>query len=182
LPNQNEGKIMVDSSQDELEKLKNQRAEFESKLAAKWKYRTPLELEAEVLRKKVAIQKLKEELGRVDDRAAKIDLERRELEDRLKSTKEVATSRANPKLEANVKVSELEHNLKSTKEVATSRANPKLEANVKDKIDQPKTDEKTRVIWKKDEKSPVNWKENEQTPESDETVKSKESKKKRKFF
>jgi hypothetical protein len=130
LPNQSEGKIMVDSSKDELEKLVKLRAEFESKLAAKWKYRTPLELEAEILREKVAIQKLKEELGRVDDRAAKIDLERRELEDKLESTKEVATSRGTQKLDANVKVGEL-GNLKSTKEVATSRATQKLGENAR---------------------------------------------------
>jgi len=65
------------------------------------KYRTPLELEAEILRKKVTIKKLKEELGRVDDRAVKFDLERRELEDNLKSTKEVVTSSPIQKLEAN---------------------------------------------------------------------------------
>jgi len=141
-----------------------------------------LELEAEILRKKVTIKKLKEELGRVDDRAVKFDLEKRELEDKLKSTKEVATSNAIQKLEANVKVSELEDNLKSTKEVATSNAIQKLEAEAKDEIDKPETDEKTRVIWKKDEKHPVNWKDNEQEPESDKTPQSKESKKKRKFF
>jgi len=145
---------MSDSSKAELEKLKKQRTELESKLAAKWKHRTPFELEAETLREKVAIRELKDELGIVNDRAAKVNLKRRGLEDKLKSTKEFATS----------------------------GVIQKSEAEVKHKIDKPETDEQTRSIWDKDEKSPVSWKKNEQTPESNETPKSEETKKKRKFF
>ena len=165
---------MSDSSKDELEKLKKQRAELESKLAAKWKHRTPFELEAEALREKVAIQELKEELDRANDRAAKTNPERRGL-DKLKSTKEFATSGIIQKSGAKINVGELEDKLKSTKEFATSGIIQKSGAEVKDKIDKPETDEQTRTIWKKNEQIPESTK-----PPEDESKKSPEEQEKKK--
>ena len=117
---------MSASSKDELEKLKKLRAELESELAAKWKHRTPFEFEAETRREKVAIQELKAELDRVNDRAAKANPERIELEDKLKSTKALATS----------------------------RDIQKSGAETKDEMGKPETDEQTRIIWKKNEQTP----------------------------
>jgi hypothetical protein len=165
------GKAMSASSKDELEKLKKLRAELESELAAKWKHRTPFEFEAEVRREKVAIQELKAELDRVNDRAAKANPERMELEDKLKSTKALATSRDIQKSGAKINVGELEDKLKSTKALATSRDIQKSGGETKDEMDRPETDEQTRIIWKK----------NERKPESDETPEEKQ-KKKRRFF
>jgi len=179
------GKVMSDSSKGELEKLKKQRTELESELAAKWKHRTPFEVEAEImhacLREKVAIQELKKELDRVNDRAPKANPEKKGLEDNLKSTKELATSGITQKSGAKINVGELEDNLKSTKELATSGITQKSGAEVKDKIDKPEKDEQTRTIWKKNEQTPTSWKKDEQTPKSDETPEKKE-KKKRRFF
>jgi hypothetical protein len=135
---------MTDSSNDELEKLKKQRAELESKLLANWKHRTPFEVEAEIVREKVAIQELKKELDRVNDRAPKANPER-------------------------INVGELEDKLKSTKEFATSGIIQKSGAEVKDKIDKPETDEQTRTIWKKNEQPP----ESDETPKEQEKEKKK---------
>jgi hypothetical protein len=164
------GKVMSDSSKDELEKLKKQRAELESKLAAKWKHRTPFELEAASLRERVIIQELKEELDRVNDRATKASPETRG-QNELKSKKELATLGILQKSGAKINVGELEDKTKSTKELATLGILQKSGAKVKDKTDKPETDEQTRTIWKK----------SEQTPESDETPEEKD-KKKRRFF
>jgi chromosome condensin MukBEF MukE localization factor len=159
---------MSDSPKDMLEKLKKQRAELESELLAKWKHRTPFEVEAEILRENVAIQELKKELDRVNNRTAQVNLELKKLEDRVIQESE-----------GKINIGELEDKMKSTKEFATSGITRKSGAKAKDKIDKPETDEQTRVIWKKDI----------QTPESDETsdaesdkAPEEKEKKKRKFF
>ncbi len=164
---------MTGSSKDELEKLKKQRAELESKLVAVRKNRNALEDETGVLEETVAIRELEEELKKEEDVVAKFTLKKGELKNKLKAPKEFATSGITQKSGAKINVGELEDKLKLTKEFATSVDIQKSEAEAKDKIDKPETDEQTRIIWKK----------NEQTPESGETPEEKEKeKKKRRLF
>ena len=171
---------MTDSSNDELEKLKKQRAELESKLVAVRKNRNVLEDETGVLEETVAIRELEEELKEEEDAVAKFTLKRGELKNKLKAPKEFATSGITQKSGAKINVGELEDKLKLTKEFATSGITQKSGAETKDKIDKPETDEQTRVIWKRDEQTPENAK--PQEDESKESEEKQEKKKKLRFF
>jgi hypothetical protein len=158
------GKVVTYSSKDELEKLKKQRAELESKLTHAQRDRKALEEGMQILREKTAIRELEDKLKEEQDAVTSLRIETKELED---------------KTEVPNKLSILE-------------VIKKPKAEMEDKKDTPETEkeEHSRIIWKRDDQTPISWKKDEQTPENtkpqeDESKESKEEqekKKKRRFF
>jgi hypothetical protein len=153
------GKVMTDSSKAELEKLKKQRAELESKLVAVQKNRNTLEDETGVLEETVAIRELVEKLKEEEDAVAKLTLKREELRNRSKAPKESATPKAAQKMKEEVE--DKPETAEQTRVIW-------------------KRDEQTPISWKRDEETPENAK--PQEDESKESEEKQEKKKKLKFF
>jgi predicted nucleic acid-binding Zn-ribbon protein len=76
---------MVDSPEDELEKLQKLRTELESRLAEIDEKRETEEENVKVLREKVAIRELEEKISAKQDSLAGLRIEKNELEDKLKA-------------------------------------------------------------------------------------------------
>jgi len=75
------GKVMSDSSKDELEKLRKLRTELESILASIEGEQKTVEEGMEILRQKVAIRELEESVRRRQEELAGLGLEKKRLED-----------------------------------------------------------------------------------------------------
>jgi len=122
------GKVMTDSSKDELEKIQKLRAELESKLAAAQRDRIALEEGMQIFREKAAVRELEKKLKEEQNALTNLRIEKKELEDQMKTPTKLSISEA----------------IQKTK------------AEIENKKDTPETgkEEHSRVIWKKDEQTP----------------------------
>ena len=143
---------MVDTPQDEVEKLQKLRTELESRLAVIEDEQQTVEENIKVLREKAAIRELEKTMRAKQDALASLRIEKKELEDTLKAPNKLSISEAIQKTKA---------------EIENTKNAPETEK-----------EEHPRVIWKKDEQTP----EDKETAESDEAPEEKEKKKKLKFF
>jgi hypothetical protein len=148
------GKVMSDSSKDELEKIKKLRAELESKLGYAQRDRKALEEGMQILREKAAVRELEDKLREEQDAVTSLRIEKKELEDKTKVP-----------------------NMLSILEVIKK---PKAEMEGKKDTPEKEKEEHSRMIWKKDEQAPENTK--PQEDESKESEEEQEKKKKRRFF
>jgi len=123
-----EEKNMVNTSNDEMEKLQKLRTELERRLISIEEEQKTVEEETRVLREKAAIRELEKKVREKQDALASLRIKKKELEDQMKGPTKLSISEA----------------IQKTK------------AEIESKKDTPETEkeEQPRVIWKKDEQTP----------------------------
>lgn len=123
-----EEKKMVNTSNDEMEKLQKLRTELERRLATIEEEQKTVEEETNILREKAAIRELEKKVREKQDALASLRIKKKELEDQIKAPTKLSISEAIQKTKAEIE------NKKNALET--------------EKEEQPK------VIWKKDEQTP----------------------------